>query len=55
MQRVLHRQELCMISKGMKFNKGTSKVTYRYRLGDEWLECSSAEKHLGVLAVTGLT
>ncbi|KAK4811191.1 hypothetical protein QYF61_019822 [Mycteria americana] len=57
LQRVLDRLEHWAIINGMKFNKnkcqilhlGQSNVRHKYRLGEEWLGSSPAERHLGVL------
>lgn len=57
MQRDLERLEDWAIGNGMKINKGKcwvlhlgqSNVGHRYRLEEEWLESSSAERDLGVL------
>jgi len=56
--RDLDRLERRALANLMKFNKAKYKVLYlgrgdhkhRYRLGSEWLESSSEEKDLGVLA-----
>ncbi|KAK4810508.1 hypothetical protein QYF61_004288, partial [Mycteria americana] len=57
LQKDLDRLEHWAIINGMKFNKtkyrvlylGQSKAGYKYRLGEEWLESSPAERDLGVL------
>ncbi|KAK4827410.1 hypothetical protein QYF61_017840 [Mycteria americana] len=57
LQRDLNRLEHCEIINGMKFNKskcqilhlGQSHARHKYRLGEEWLESSPAERDLGVL------
>lgn len=61
MQRDLGRLKHWAISNSMKFNTGKcwvlyiqwSNAGYRHRLGDEWLESSSAETDLGMLVTAG--
>lgn len=56
-QRDPDRSEHCTIISGMKFNKGKCQVLHlewsnarhRYRLGDERLQSSSAERNLGLV------
>jgi len=56
-QRDPDRSEHCAISSSMKFNKGKCQVLHlgwsnarhRYRLGDEWLESSSAKRNVGLV------
>lgn len=57
LQNNLDRLDLWVITNGMKFNKGKYwvphlgwyNVRHKYRLGDGWLESSSADRDLGVL------
>ncbi|KAK4806867.1 hypothetical protein QYF61_012588 [Mycteria americana] len=57
LQRDLNRLEHWAIINGMKFNKTKCRILHlrrsntghTYRLGEEWLESSPAERHLGVL------
>ena len=57
LQRDLDRLEHWATINGMKVNKskcwilhlGQSNAGHKYRLGEEWLESSPAERHLGVL------
>jgi len=63
LQRDLGRLEHWAIISGMTFNKnkciilhlGWSDARYKYKLGEEWLESSPAESHLGLLVDTRLT
>jgi len=62
LQRDLGRLEHWAIISGMTFNKnkciilhlGWSDARYKYKLGEEWLESSPAESHLGLLVDTRL-
>ncbi|KAK4824002.1 hypothetical protein QYF61_009127 [Mycteria americana] len=57
LQRDLNRLKHLAVINGMKFNKlkcpilhlGWSNTGYKYKLGEEWLESSPAERDLGVL------
>ncbi|KAK4827324.1 hypothetical protein QYF61_016574 [Mycteria americana] len=63
LQRGLDRLEHWTMTNGMKFNKsecrilhlGWSNARQKYKLGEEWLESSPAEKDLGVLADSRLS
>lgn len=63
MQRDLDRLEHRATISGMKFNKskfqilhlGQSHAGHKYRLGEEWLESSPAERDLGVLVSSRLS
>jgi len=55
--RDLHRLEHWIMTKGVKFNKtkfwilhlGCNNDGHKYKLGEEWLESSFAERDLGVV------
>jgi len=58
LQRGLNRMERWAIVNGMKFSRnkcqnlhlGQSNARHKYRLGEDWLESSPAERGLGMLA-----
>ncbi|PKU27677.1 rna-directed dna polymerase from mobile element jockey-like [Limosa lapponica baueri] len=62
LQRDLDRLEHWAMINGMKFNKnkclilhlGLSNAIHKYRLGEEWLKSSPAERDLGVLVASRL-
>ncbi|KAK4824758.1 hypothetical protein QYF61_018492, partial [Mycteria americana] len=59
----LHRLEYWAMINGMKFNKlkcqilhlGQSNARHKYKLGEEWLESSPAERELGLLVNSRLS
>ena len=63
LQRALDRLEHWAMIKGMKFNKskcwilhlGWSSTGHKYKLGDEWLWSSAAERDLGCWLTAGST